>query len=517
MLTDGEDDNPMKVAIVEDEIRIREGIEKLLKKLNRNYEIVAVAENGDDGLKLIRETKPDIVITDICMPGMDGLEMLERMTSEGLHAKAVVLSAYSDFEYARSAMKYGVTEYLLKPTSLMDFEHAMAHVEEQVMLDRSRKPAEIGSIDQVFRDLLLGRMKATPELERYLSDNYGIRSDSRFTLILCCPGSPFEDRAREYNSNLSRILQLFSQCRYVTVDFSYRKVLATVAYDYASPGSVQAILHSRLADLGPDVAVSCGETAGLFTLHDTYEKMFPYMDWNIALGGRSVIRWPEVTQIKTESCIYPMELESRMRAAMYASNTDEIAAILREFSACFQDGRIYQPREIKECYVRFLWLIISFAKETGGETGRTVDRQKLLSEIMDAKTREELKHIATGITAYLAPAKVGGNVSHLTVRKAIGLIREYYKDGITLDEISRRLRVTPEYLGTLFHRETGTPFSTYIRNVRIDKAKELLCGTQLKLYQIAEETGYSDPKYFSKVFREVTGFTPAEYRKNYQV
>ena len=107
-------------------------------------------------------------------------------------------------------------------------------------------------------------------------------------------------------------------------------------------------------------------------------------------------------------------------------------------------------------------------------------------------------------------------MSHLTVRKAIGLSREYYKDGITLDEISRRLRVTPEYLGTLFHREVGTSFSAYIRSVRIDKAKELLCGTQLKLYEIAEETGYSDPKYFSKVFREVTGFTPAEYRKNYQ-
>ena len=105
-------------------------------------------------------------------------------------------------------------------------------------------------------------------------------------------------------------------------------------------------------------------------------------------------------------------------------------------------------------------------------------------------------------------------MSHLTVRKAIALIREYYKDGITLDEISRRLRVTPEYLGTLFHREVGTSFSTYIRNVRMDKARELLCGTQLKLYEIAEKTGYSDPKYFSKVFREVTGLTPAEYRKN---
>ena len=83
----------MKVAIVEDEIRIREGIEKLLKKLNRQYEVVAVAENGEDGLNRIRETKPDIVITDICMPVMDGLEMLEKMTAEGLGAKTVVLSA----------------------------------------------------------------------------------------------------------------------------------------------------------------------------------------------------------------------------------------------------------------------------------------------------------------------------------------------------------------------------------------------------------------------------------------
>ena len=115
-----------------------------------------------------------------------------------------------------------------------------------------------------------------------------------------------------------------------------------------------------------------------------------------------------------------------------------------------------------------------------------MDRQKLLTEIMDAKTREELERVAEGITACLAPAEAGGSVSHLTVRKAIGLIRKYYQDGITLDEISRRLRVTPEYLGTLFHREVGMSFSTYIRNVRIDKAKELLCGTQLKLYEIEE-------------------------------
>jgi len=507
----------MKIAIVEDEIRIREGIEKLLVKLNRGYEVIVTAENGEDGLRLIREKRPDIVITDIRMSGMNGLEMLERMAAEGLHAKAIVLSAYSDFEYARSAMKFGVTEYLLKPTSLTDFAQAMAHVEEQVMLDRNRKPAEIGSADQVFRDLLLGTMKAAPELERYLNDSYGIGGESPFTLILCCPEGHSEDSVRECRRALGQILSLFSGCSHVTIDFPYRKILATVAYGYASPGSVLSILQSRLSDLGPDAVVGCAETAGAFSLHATYESLFPYMDWNIALGGGSVIRYPEVARIKTESCIYPVELENQMRSAMYASNYGDISANLRRFNAFFRSGRVYRPREVKECYVRFLWPIVSFAKEIGGDRSQSIDRQKLLSEIMEAKTRRELDRISEGIVACLAPAESGHSVTHLTVRKAIGLIREFYKDGITLDEISRRLGVTPEYLGTLFHREVGTSFSAFIRNVRIDRAKELLCGTQLKLYEVAERAGYSDPKYFSKVFREATGFTPAEYRNNYHI
>lgn len=507
----------MKVAIVEDEIRIREGIEKLLMKLDQNYEIVVTAENGMDGLELIREKKPDIVITDIRMPGMDGLEMLERMTAEGINAKTVVLSAYSDFEYARTAMKFGVTEYLLKPTSLTDFAQAMAHAAEQVMQDKSRKPAGIGSIDQIFRDLLAGRMEITPELEGYLSDNYGLTAESRLTVVLCSPGSPFEETYRDCSNRLDTILSLFSGCSHVTVDFPYRKILVTVAYGYSNPGGLQSVLQSRSADLGPDAVIGCAETVGIASLHDSYEKLFPYMDWNIALGGKPVICWPEIAQIKTESCIYPIELENRIRAALCAYNFEEITGILREFHACFRNGPIYQPREIKECYVRFLWIIFSFAKENGGEGARSADRQKLLSEIMDAKSRHELETIAESMTVYLEPTKEDNNISHLTVRKAMGMIREFYKDGITLEEISRRLGVTPEYLGTIFHREVGTSFSTYIRNVRIDKAKELLCGTQLKLHEIAEKTGYNDPKYFSKVFKEATGLTPAEYRKNYQI
>ena len=103
----------MKILIVEDEVRIREGIIKLLKKINSNYEVVGEATDGWQGLELSKEYNPDIIITDIRMPNMDGLEMLSAIYEAGASAKAIVISAYSEFEYARSAMKLGVTEFFI--------------------------------------------------------------------------------------------------------------------------------------------------------------------------------------------------------------------------------------------------------------------------------------------------------------------------------------------------------------------------------------------------------------------
>lgn len=124
--------------------------------------------------------------------------------------------------------------------------------------------------------------------------------------------------------------------------------------------------------------------------------------------------------------------------------------------------------------------------------------------------------VAQFVTGKLCFDKAEEETMHLTVKRAKSMIHEFYQTGITLDEIASKLHITPEYLGTQFHREVGVNFSTYLRNYRIGKAKELLCGTTLKLYEIAERVGYADPKYFSKVFREATGVLPAEYRKTYK-
>ena len=137
----------MRVLIVEDEIRISEGIEKLLHKIDSGYEIVGIAADGLEGLNLCRQLHPDLVITDVQMPEMDGLRMLEAVYGEGISTKAIVISAYSEFEYARGAMKLGVTEYLLKPVNLSEFTNALENIKRQIIEDNRKKPDKVGTLD----------------------------------------------------------------------------------------------------------------------------------------------------------------------------------------------------------------------------------------------------------------------------------------------------------------------------------------------------------------------------------
>ena len=175
----------MKIVIVEDEIRIREGIKKLLIKLNKEEDmIVAEAENGQEGLELIGREKPDVVITDVKMPVLDGLEMLKQAFPIVPNMKAIVLSAYSEFEYARTAMKLGVTEYLLKPIVLSEFMNAMESVRKQIENDKNKKPEEVGSLSQVFKSIINGDMISNNALKEYLFHKYEIGLDQPISLLV---------------------------------------------------------------------------------------------------------------------------------------------------------------------------------------------------------------------------------------------------------------------------------------------------------------------------------------------
>lgn len=507
----------MKIVIVEDEIRIREGIARLIKKLDNRYEIVGEAENGAVGLTLIREVRPDVIITDIKMPVMDGLEMLEAVYGEGICAKVIVLSAYSEFEYARTAMRMGVKEYLLKPIVVGDISDSLRRVDEELAAEKRKSDDLLGSLEQIFRGILTGTLEVDAALKHRIEEQFSIPSNSVFQGICLYLGKNYDRECESVKKELKRLLTARNQVEYVLLEWARGKMLVLLVYrDSDMDGLERWVQYWLLQDRSRKIKGAVGYIAGLKLeeLKSSLETLFRYMDWNIVLGDGVMISYPKITKLQTSPCIYPLELEKQMKLAVCAGQRARIQKSIEEFTQNFCGKEIYDPNEIKECYVRFLWAMINTGKELGILDYEKLEQQKLLEQIMGAKTAEELSEV--GIFLLEKLMEDPEEISHLTIKRAKSMIQEFYQTGITLDEIAEKLNLTPEYLGTVFHREMGLTFSSYIKNIRITKAKELLISTSLKQYEIAQSVGYADPKYFSKVFKEATGQLPAQYRKTHR-
>lgn len=505
----------MKIVIVEDEIRIREGIVNLLKKLGDEYEVIGDAKDGAEGLKLCLDKQPDIIITDIRMPEMDGLEMLTKVYENGLKVKAIVLSAYTEFEYARSAMKLGVTEYLLKPISLMDFSNALDNVKLQIQEEKLKKPSKIGSLDQMIRDVFYEAIELDDEIKEYLENTYSVYSDRSVWLVCAYLGNLYED-LEKYKRILGNIFAGCENSKFIMLDSPYRRSLIFATFEYEDAKELERWLQYRILQHDADgIVFGCVESVNISAMKSTFENLYKYMEWNISFEKEILISYPKITQIQTVICTYPMDAEAQLKQALCTGEKEKVLSVVDKFHNSFNDGRIYEPRQIKDCYVRFLWFAMEVAKDLGSINEKDLDRQELLKRIMNANTKSELKSLSLEVAqGILAGKKITEEVSDLTVKRAQSIIHEYYNTGITLDEIASKLNITPEYLGTKFRNETGVTFSTYMKDYRMAKAKELLLGTNLKLYEIADRVGYNDPKYFSRVFKEATGMLPAEFRKS---
>ena len=511
----------MRIVIVEDEIRIREGIIKLIKKIDEKYEVVGEAENGIAGLQLIEEIKPDLVITDIKMSDMDGLEMLVKIKERSVIVKAIVLSAYSEFSYAQQAIKLGVSEYLLKPIAVGELTQSLKNIEiqlEQEFKHKNERLEVLQSLENIFYSILLGGTVVDNELTQFLHRTYQLSDHNNFIMITVYMGNQYDQNHEKMSRELHSILREKDNQKYRLLEIPQNKILLIIMFSYTDERALERWFQNRVLlqfERGKSWKACFGWISfqGITMMKSSLQILQKNMDWNIVLGDDVIVSYPKVTQIQTVPLSYPIDIESQMRVALCALDSKKIERIIKIFCCYFKDGNLYSPKEIKESFVRFLWSMINVVKEIDFSHYKNLEQQEFLKNIMSAMTYTELEQALNNLITLLPKDITGKSSISLTVQKAKSLVHEFYDQGITLDEIALKLNITPEYLGTQFHKEIGINFSSYIKNCRIKKAKELLIGTHLKLYQIAEKVGYGDPKYFSQVFKECTGRLPTEYRQ----
>lgn len=515
----------MRIIIVEDEVRIREGIANLIGKFFPDHKVIGSAENGREGYECIRERCPDLVITDVKMPLMDGLEMLFKLYQDKLKCKAIVLSAYAEFSYAQQAMRWGVSEYLLKPLVVSELVQAVKNVEVMLAEEESSSPDILGRLEHILFGIIFGGMMVDDKLTPYLEEKYAFPSTGKIIEIQIYLGKYYDMQAERKREELAALLKRKAGIRYCILEVPREHMLLGILYGYEDEHDMERwfqqeiLLRARRSGSGETCGYGWIAVDGIGELKSGYHLLSQHMDWNISLGDAVMISYPKILQVQTAICIYPIEIENQLRAAVCAYDYARTMGCMKRFKENFERGQIWQPKEIKESLVRFLWVMINVAKEIGAVRYERIEQQKILSRIMESVNREELWEIAEEVVQYITFSDEGVSESEslsYCVKRAESMIMEYYQSGITLDEIAAKLSITPEYLGMQFHKEKGVKFSAFIRDSRITKAKELLIGSSLKVWEIAEQVGYSDAKYFSRVFKENTGQLPAEYRKTYK-
>lgn len=506
----------MRIVIVEDELQIRNGLVKLVERINSTYHVVGCAVNGLQGLSCIKEQQPDVVITDVRMPEMDGLEMIGAVKAAGISTHFLIMSAYSDFTYAKTALTLGVSDYLLKPASIEELSQALKKMELQIK--ESAAFSEINSFESAIRYLILNDGNIDKQTQKHIADKFQLGEDENFTEVLFYFGQHYS-MARDSVSRLT--CQNFQrECSVVcSIPLESKKSILYVLSGVKDKAKFTKWLqssvkiHSQTIWTGADVSLAF--CTGYNELYSTAMGLLDALIWKISLPNEPLIIWPDVLQTQTQHCSFPIEIENQLRIAICSHSFSKINTEFQRFIDYFSGDTVYLPIEIRECYTRFLWTTLNLSKEVGLTNVNKIKSQKVMEELLDTHNITEINNVATKMLNILCTSTEQRDIQELNIiiLKAKSLIHEFYSSGINLEEIAQKLNITPEYLSAQFHQVVGETFSTYIRNYRISKAKELLLGTQLKLNQIAMKVGYSDPKYFSQVFKKVTGQLPGEYRR----
>lgn len=508
----------MRIAAVLNGMPDREEISRMLKKINPEYEIVGTASDGAAGYEMVCAVHPELVITDTEMAGMDGFAMLRKLRDRKIDVKVIVLAEREDFQQARQAIELGVDGYLMKPLRQEELKRAADHIEEK--LREERMEASVLTAENIFMSCINGQLQPDENFREMTRKRLGFTVEDPGAVFALWLGGGYEKQKEK----AERILEEAECAGNGTVsgvlEAGAWNLLLVVLCRMEDPVMEREYFRKKVVPklcAGLEGVVVClwAEMKHLLEMLDVLRKMQEMRDWNLLFDRGDLICQEEIERLETMPLKYPADLESQIRRAVTAKRGEEIKKCYYRLYDLLR-RKPYSPGDMKECLIRFDMAVLNTFK-IQQEIESEVDVQRCMQAIASAMSWTEIRNATDRFFQLLNfdafEEKSDEGLSPL-VRKAVQLVRKYYDQGITLDEIAERLFVSEEYLSTQFKKETGAGFKETVRKYRMDRIKGLLVGTRLKLNQIAELTGYADAKYMSRVFKEETGMLPTEYRKS---
>ncbi len=491
-----------RILIVDDEPAGLNHVRMILQKKCPQYKIIGSANNGKEALDMIRRDQPDVLITDIRMPVMNGIEFVELVKQEFPSILAVIVSGYSEFEYAKSALKFGVCDYLLKPLVPSDMQKIMEKLEHRLNTLYYEKRNHILSVlcnggnigaGEVLRYFVPGRYYAavfrrSGFLGRYRKVGSGVEIFSME-----------EEQIYIYGRDEMEGLYLFPENMLCGGQF-YDFVIKIFEKEKRSGTYVTGIYR-----VSPFTLDSLGEVA---------RCLYRRMDETIVIGVSRI-------QSETDKAVLERNPKERIRSEYIEEviRQKKNGRLLEELTGLF---RIWADEEYSQMYVeagiRYIFQIIRNVYPVEydfSELEFMLDDAFYYASNMD-ELRDAVISIIRRCIPDLETEKIDDKESLFTSIQIY--LKAHMKEAMTLGDICRNFGVSQTSLSRMFRTYGGTSFSAYLMQIRIESAKQIMSmEPEIYIKDVAERVGYSDQFYFSRIFRSVTGVCPKEYMEQGEV
>lgn len=537
-----------KIVIIDDDRNVLQGMKNVIPWEELGAMWTGEATDGEEGLRLIREVNPDLVITDIYMPVMNGLDMIESLRNDDFDGKIVILSGFSDFEYARQALRLKVIDYLSKPVSVPTLKSILLKVIKQLEEEQLKRTEQVelterlgkfqpfiekewvksvisGTLVQLYRDdeELPASFRFWQRVD-HLVIGIELTRDARLNAVAIADLNLF----RFAVSNIVKEIAgpIFDS-------FSYTELHGTRSgmVIHLTPTYEQEILQMKLRQFGSEVIESVSRYLKInlrigfgrlkhkwLQISDSTEEAFRAID----LRESPAMKGYEVYQIEmtiTSHDIRPLtrpvkfyqELTSALKAGQEALATHIISDQFRLFES---KGR-FTPSEV-QLLAGEMWGVINYSLYEAGIVLDDISSGGIVQEEIVMVTRLDMleEWITKTVSAICSSREWKGSGKH---RQAVDFMLQYIHDNfaedMTLGDLADKVNISRNYLSDIFKNFVGDTFNNYLTRVRMEKAKELLLEKNMLVYEVASQVGYKNVPYFSTLFKKYIGNNPTDLSK----
>jgi len=526
-----------KLLIADDEQIVIDSLSFIVNKSFSGVFQIESARSGREAIEKAERFIPDVVFMDINMPGINGIEAIRELRGKLRDCIFVILTAFDQFDFAKDALKLGVSEYLLKPVNREKIITTLQKSVDDIEKERSKRKKELDmkeKMENILPILETGFIYSmlflddnSKELENYrnifeIGENGGYIMTIEFAQSNDCGHMVnrigLSIKSQSFYPYLRDIMK--GRCRCFMGPAILNRIIVyipaqTEVEEYSrrlEAVSIAEHVYNQISQkVDADFYIGIGRCYdGFDNIYLSYEESLRAIRFINGSGILHISDIPTEKELPAEK--YPMSKEKLLLEKAALGNRDECT---QAFSHIFEWLTIEYYGSVNKIRAKLMEIMILLSRLAYDyNISQNPDSIDLISELQKLDTLTELKHWCLEridfITNGISEARE--KKTNSLIVKAVEYIKENYRRELTLEEVSREVNISPHYFSKLFKDEMGENFIDYLTNLRIGKAKDIMKNSLMSVKEICYEIGYGDPNYFSRIFKKAVGVTPTEYR-----